>query len=69
MKNNDREQRIENREQRNYNTSIYYGNYYGLHDGYDGSVFSPLGLCKTITASIGGIASILVVVDGNLEKN
>ena len=58
-----REQRTENREQRNYNTSIYYGNYYGLHDGYDGSVFSVNGLCKTITASMGGIASILVVVN------
>lgn len=45
---------------RNYTETIYFGNYYGLHDGYDGSVFSPYGLCKTITASIGGIASILV---------
>lgn len=62
MNNNNREQRIENREQRNYNTSIYYGNIYGLHDGYDGSVFSPYGLCKTITASIGGIADILVEI-------
>lgn len=44
----------------NYTTSIYFGNIYGLHDGYDGSVFSIYGLAKTITASIGGIACILV---------
>lgn len=48
----------------NYKTSIYLGNIYGLHDGYDGSVFSINGLCKTITASIGGIADILVEYDG-----
>ncbi len=40
--------------------TIYLGNVYGLHDGYDGSVFSVNGICKTITASKGGIADILV---------
>ena len=40
--------------------SIYLGNIYGLHDGYDGSVFSPEGVCKTITATKGGVADILV---------
>lgn len=49
-----------NKEEKNFETTIYYGNYYGLHDGYDGSVFSIYGLCKTITASIGGIACVLV---------
>ena len=28
-----------NKEDKNFETTIYYGNYYGLHDGYDGSVF------------------------------
>ena len=39
----------------------YLGNIYGdtHHDGYDGSVFSVDGLCKTITHSVGGIADIL----------
>ena len=50
---------------RSLSTSIYFGNIYGLHDGYDGSVFSPYGLCKTITASVGGIACILVKDDDN----
>lgn len=49
-------------EQNNYTDSVYFGNYYGLHDGYDGSVFSIYGLCKTITASIGGIACVLIKV-------
>lgn len=49
--------------QKKFTSTIYFGNYYGLHDGYDGSVFSINGLCKTITASLGGIASILVVVN------
>lgn len=40
--------------------SIFLGNYYGRHDGYDGSVFSIYGICKTITATKGGIADILV---------
>ena len=44
---------------------IFLGNMYGLHDGYDGSVFDPKGLCKTITRSVGGIADILVEYDGN----
>ena len=43
--------------------TIYLGNVYGLHDGYDGSVFSVNGICKTITASKGGIADILVEED------
>ena len=43
-----------------YQNSIFLGNVYGLHDGYDGSVFSIYGICKTITASKGGIADILV---------
>lgn len=38
---------------------IYLGNYYGRHDGYDGSVFHPNGLCKTITHSVGGVADII----------
>lgn len=62
--NSNREQRTENIEQRNYSHSIFLGNIYGLHDGYDGSVFSINGLCKTITASIGGIACILVECNG-----
>ena len=47
-------------EEINLTDSIYLGNIYGLHDGYDGSVFSIYGICKTITASKGGIADILV---------
>ena len=43
-----------------YENSIFLGNYYGRHDGSDGSVFSVYGVCKTITASKGGIADILV---------
>lgn len=43
------------------NEIIFLGNIYGLHDGYDGAVFDIKGICKTITASIGGIADILVV--------
>ena len=43
--------------------TIYLGNVYGLHDGYDGFVFSVNGICKTITASKGGIADILVEED------
>lgn len=50
--------------QKDYNNTIYLGNIYGLHDGYDGSVFSPYGIIKTITASIGGIADILVECNG-----
>ena len=46
-----------------YQNSIYLGNVYGHHDGYDGSVFSVYGICKTITASKGGIADILVEDD------
>lgn len=36
-----------------YQNSIFLGNYYGRHDGYDGSVFSIYGICKTITATKG----------------
>lgn len=50
------------KDKKNYETTIYFGNIYGLHDGYDGSVFSVFGICKTITASIGGIADVLVKV-------
>ena len=39
----------------------FLGNYYGRHDGYDGSVFGTGGVCKTITASIGGIACIIEI--------
>lgn len=46
-----------------YENSIFLGNYYGRHDGYDGSVFSIYGVCKTITATKGGIADILVEVE------
>ena len=55
-----KEQRTKNKEQKNYTTTIYYGNMYGLHDGYDGSVFGIYGICKTITRSLGGVADILV---------
>ena len=33
---------------------IYLGNIYGYHDGYDGSVFDPQGIGKTVVASVGG---------------
>ena len=54
--------------QKDYINSIYLGNIYGLHDGYDGSVFSPLGICKTITASVGGIADVLIKVEQRAES-
>lgn len=59
-----RENNIERESNREkcYSDSIYLGNIYGLHDGYDGSVFSVYGICKTITASVGGIADVLVKV-------
>ena len=47
------------KQQENKKEKIYLGNYYGRHDGYDGSVFHPNGLCKTITHSVGGIADVL----------
>lgn len=37
----------------------YLGNYYGYHDGYDGSVFGTDGVAKTIVARTGGVACIL----------
>lgn len=40
--------------------SKFLGNYYGLNDGYDRSIFSTDGNVKTITASHGGIATILI---------
>ena len=49
-----------NDDENNFTDIIYLGNIYGLHDGYDGSVFSVEGICKTITASVGGIACVLV---------
>ena len=37
----------------NDNTEVQFiGNYYGLHDGYDGSVFSWGGCSPALTASI-----------------
>lgn len=38
---------------------VYLGNYYGRHDGYDGSVFHENGICKTITHSKGGVADVI----------
>ena len=46
--------------EKDFTDTIYLGNVYGHHDGYDGSVFSVNGICKTITATKGGIADILV---------
>ena len=37
----------------------FLGNFYGRHDGYDGSVFGTNAPVKTITHSLGGIADIL----------
>ena len=45
------------------------GNYYGRHDGYDGSVFHPNGLCKTITHSVGGVADIITPEQNRTEQN
>ena len=50
--------------EKDFTDTIYLGNLYGHHDGYDGSVFSVNGICKTITATKGGIADILVEDDG-----
>lgn len=52
---------------------IFLGNFYGKHDGYDGSVFDPRGLCKTIVASCGGGGYIIEVKEviqkcSNMEK-
>ena len=49
----------------------YLGNYYGYHDGYDGSVFGTSGIAKTIVARVGGVACILEVfkkVDGEWKR-
>lgn len=39
----------------------YLGNYYGYHDGYDGSVFGTSGIAKTIVARVGGVACVIEV--------
>ena len=46
---------------------IFLGNFYGRHDGYDGSTFDPNGLCKTITATKGGVACIIEVTEDDKE--
>lgn len=53
----------ERTQEKDFENAVYLGNIYGLHDGYDGSVFSTYGICKTITASKGGIADVLVKVE------
>ena len=50
----------ERTQEKDFEKAVYLGNIYGLHDGYDGSVFSVYGICKTIMASVGGIACVLV---------
>lgn len=40
---------------------IFLGNYYGHHDGYDGSVFYTGGIAKTITATTGGVMNIVKI--------
>lgn len=44
----------------------FLGNFYGRHDGYDGSVFGTNGPVKTITHSKGGVADIVV---GGLQEH
>ena len=53
----------ESTQEKDYRSAVYLGNLYGLHDGYDGSVFSIYGICKTITATPGGVADILIKVE------
>ena len=56
------------------NTEVQFiGNYYGLHDGYDGSVFARGGCSPALVASIshGGCPHIIEVfkkVDGEWMK-
>lgn len=40
---------LKNNVKRVTNKIDFLGNIYGLHDGYDGSVFSVYGICPTIT--------------------
>lgn len=40
------------------NKPHFLGNMYGLHDGYDGSVFDPNTIAKTVIASVGGVSLI-----------
>ena len=54
---------MEKEEKKTESEIVFLGNIYGLHDGYDGSVFSVEGLCKALTASKGGVANILVEKD------
>ena len=44
----------------------FLGNFYGRHDGYDGSVFGTNAPVKTITHSKGGVADIVV---GGLQEH
>lgn len=46
----------------------YLGNIYGLHDGYDGSVFLPNGTSKALTASVGGVQLIMQIYKFDKEK-
>ena len=45
----------------------YLGNFYGYHDGYDGSVFKTDHVSKTLVSSVGGIPLILEVT--KIETN
>ena len=47
----------------------FLGNYYGRHDGYDGAVFDPQYICKTITHSIGGVACVIVESNKYSDEN
>lgn len=52
------------------NKAIFLGNIYGLHDGYDGSVFDKNGISKTILASVGGIGLVMdIKILGNLTDH
>jgi len=51
------------------NKPNFLGNFYGRHDGYDGSVFGINAPCKTITHSKGGVADIVDKWVGNQAGN